>query len=260
MIVSGKFWDLIFLLVICGVTYLLMRSTWVPRIRRIPAFDAIEEAIGRATELGKPVHLCPGTGSLNNVESGPALIAGFAVLSYAVGICARLDTRPVIAIGSSDALALVETLVRQAYQAQGKLQNYDPNVINYFPGRDTIGNSLAFTNSTTGLIARTHPATNIMIGPFYGEQIALCEVAAREEAIQICGTQSLTQTSVMAAVSDYFIVAEEIFAAGAYVTQDPIQLKSIAGGDFAKAVAITLIIIGVILELLGNSITGIFAG
>lgn len=251
MIVAGKIADLVFLGMIFVAVYALMKSAWIPSIRRVPAFDAIEEAIGRAEETGRPVHLTPGTGSLNAMESGPGLIAGLATIRYAVGICVRLNTPFLLSIGSSDAIALVDQLMRQTFALEGRPEDYDPSIVNYFPGRDTIGHSLAFTNSVQGLIARAKPAANIMVGPFYGEQIALCEIAARQGAIQICGTQSITQMAVFAAVSDFVVIGEEIFAAGAYVSKDPVQLKTIAVGDYSKFLAAILIMLGVICKILG---------
>lgn len=257
MIVAGKLADLIFLGLIFAAVYVLMKRAWIPSVRRIAAFDAIEEAIGRAEETGRPVHLTPGTGSLNAMESGPGLIAGLATMSYAAGICIKLDTPFLLSIGSSDAIALVDQLMKQAYTLEGKIEAYDPSIVNYFPGRDTIGHSLAFTNSVQGLIAREKPAANIMVGPFYGEQIALCEIAARQGAIQICGTQSITQLAVFAAVSDFVVIGEEIFAAGAYVSKDPIQLKTIAVGDYSKFLAAFLIVLGVICKMLGIDLSPI---
>jgi hypothetical protein len=241
-----------------AVVYALMRSKWTPTIRRIAAFDAIKEAVGRAVEMGRPVHMTPGTGSLNAMESGPGLVAGLATIGYVAEICAGLKTPFIISIGSSDAIALTDQLVRQAFLSAGRSQEYDPSIVRYYPGRDTIGSSLAFTNSVQGLIASEKPAANIMVGPFYGEQIALCEIAARQGSIQIGGTQSVTQISVFAATTDYMIIGEEIFAAGAYVTRDPTQLKMIAGADFAKIVAVVLIALGAILKMLGIDILPIF--
>jgi len=257
IVVDGKLADLLFLGLIFVAVYLLMKSAWIPSIRRIVAFEAIEEAIGRAEETGRPVHLTPGTGSLNAMESGPGLIAGLAIIGYAAGVCVKLDTPFLLSIGSSDAIALVDHLMKQAFELEGKPEAYDPRLVNYFPGRDTIGHSLAFTNSVQGLIAREKPAANIMVGPFYGEQIALCEIAARQGAIQICGTQSITQMSVFAAISDYVVIGEEIFAAGAYVSKDPVQLKTMAVEDYSKFLAAILIMLGVIFKMLGVNLSAI---
>jgi len=258
MLIQGRLVPFIGLVVISLVTYILTKMEWTPTIRKIPAFDAIEEAIGRATELGRPVHITPGTGSLNTQSTGPSLLAGLATVSYTAGICAKLDTPLLVSIGSSDAIALTQSLIKQAYMLEGNPEGYDDNIIHYFPGRDTGVYTLAFTNSVMGLMSREKPAANIMIGPFYGEQIALCEIAAREGAITIGGTQAITQMAVFAAISDYVVIGEEIFAAGAYISQDPIQLKTIAGGDFGKVSAIGLIILGVLLKMIGFDLSSLF--
>ena len=49
-------------------------------IRKIPGLDAIEEAIGRATEMGRPVHYCPGIGGISAVEAPQT----FRALRYSI--------------------------------------------------------------------------------------------------------------------------------------------------------------------------------
>ena len=167
LIVSGRIFPFIALVAISLTTYILTKMEWTPTLRKIPAFDAIEEAIGRAMELGRPVHMTPGTGSLNTQSTGPALIAGLTTVSYAAQLCAKLGAPMIISIGSSDAIALTQSLIKQAYMLGGNPEGYDEDMIHYFPGRDTGVYTLAFTNSVIGLISREKPAANIMVGPFF---------------------------------------------------------------------------------------------
>jgi hypothetical protein len=50
---------------------------------------------------------------------------------------------------------------------------------------------------------------------------------------------------------DYTLIGEELYAAGASLSGDPVQIGSIRGQDIAKAVFIVIIIVGVVLKLLG---------
>ena len=45
-------------------------------LRKIPGLDAVEEAVGRATEMGKPVLFIPGLQELDDIET----IAGISIL------------------------------------------------------------------------------------------------------------------------------------------------------------------------------------
>ncbi|MBS3984321.1 MAG: hypothetical protein KGZ66_01795, partial [Selenomonadales bacterium] len=47
-------------LVVVIVVWVAKRGTFIPTLRRIAGLDAMEEAIGRATEMGRPVHFSPG--------------------------------------------------------------------------------------------------------------------------------------------------------------------------------------------------------
>jgi len=50
---------------------------------------------------------------------------------------------------------------------------------------------------------------------------------------------------------DYTLIGEELYAAGASLSGDPIQMGSIRGQDAAKAIFFVLIVVGVILKLAG---------
>ena len=50
-------------------------GSWTPKIRRLAGLDAIEEAVGRATEMGAPVHFSPGIGNISD-DSAPQTFAG----------------------------------------------------------------------------------------------------------------------------------------------------------------------------------------
>ena len=92
MLKEGALLDLFLMLVIISAyayyTWIHKQGKKLPPIRRIPALDAIEEGIGRAEEMGRPVHYCPGhTGRLSG-EFGPAILAALNIYKYTVGLCA----------------------------------------------------------------------------------------------------------------------------------------------------------------------------
>ncbi|MBE0634087.1 hypothetical protein IH574_05905, partial [Candidatus Bathyarchaeota archaeon] len=89
-LISGRIFGLVCLLVIMGaVAYYIKQSQGgkVPKLRRIPGIDAIDEAIGRAVEMGRPVYCSHGIADLRAATTGPQTLAGLSVLNYVAKRC-----------------------------------------------------------------------------------------------------------------------------------------------------------------------------
>ena len=50
---------------------------------------------------------------------------------------------------------------------------------------------------------------------------------------------------------DYTLIGEELYAASAYLSREPMLLGSLKGQDYGKVMIFGAIVIGVILELIG---------
>ena len=57
-------------------------------LRTIPGLKAVEEAVGRSTEMGKPVLFVPGISDMDQVET----VAGVIVLGHVSKMTARYET------------------------------------------------------------------------------------------------------------------------------------------------------------------------
>jgi len=70
-------------LLICGMSGIIVASVLIAQrgrtmfIRRIPGLTAIEEAVGRATEMGRPVFFSPGLDGISITT-----LQALAILSY----------------------------------------------------------------------------------------------------------------------------------------------------------------------------------
>src|SRR5262249_31811522 len=58
-------------------------------VRRIPGIGAMEEAVGRATEMGRPVFYVPGIEEVQDIQT----VAGLLILGHVAELCARNDAR-----------------------------------------------------------------------------------------------------------------------------------------------------------------------
>ncbi len=218
----------------------------VPWIKRLPAFDAMEEMVGRATEMGKPVVMIPGRAGWTSLFVAQT-VAGLAVLKHVARLTARNEVRLWAPMSQSLVLPIARENVKDAYAAEGKLDLYDPvEMIPY-----VSGSQFAWASGVIGWFARNRPAANIMVGAFWAESMMLAESAGRVGALQVGGTARLYQLPFFAAVCDYVIIGEELFAASAYITRDPVLITSIATQDVFRLVGWVLVIVGALLSTAG---------
>ena len=113
---------------------------------------------------------------------------------------------------------------------------------------------MGYVSGAIGLFDREKIAANILIGPFFQEALQLVEGAARSGALQVGGTARIMNLAFMVASCDYVLLGEEIYAAGGYVSKDPLVLGSLVAQDLFKYLAILLIVLGAVLVSLGSPI------
>ena len=209
-------------------------------IRRIAGLEAIDEAVGRATEMGRPVHFSPGIASLSE-ETAAQTLAGLAVLGYVARLTAKYDTDLIVTNRMPEVLPITEEVVRQNYLSAGKPENYNPDNIIFLSDEQ-----FAYAAGCMGIMAREKVAANIMMGAFWAESLIFAEGGFAAGSIQVAGTANTHQLPFFIAACDYCLIGEELFAAGAYLSQDPMQVAGIKVQDIGKIVAVLLIIIGTI--------------
>ncbi len=249
-IASGRvftFFMLILLAIIIAYYIKRSREGYVPTIRPIAGLDAIEEAVGRATEMGRPVHYTPGIGALNGATAAMTF-AGLEILSVVARTIARYGANLIVTIRQPTVLPLAEEVVKQAYMAEGAIELYNPDTVRYLSQEQ-----FAYAAGVLGLLHREKAAANILLGAFWAESLVVAETGNSIGAIQIAGTARLTQIPFFAAACDYVLIGEELYAASAICSKNPIKLGSIAGQDIGKIIAVGLLVCGALLETVGIS-------
>jgi len=243
---------LIMLIIIMGAAFYFIqraRRGIVPKIRRVPGLDAIDEAIGRATEMGRPVFCSHGIAGLSSATYGPQTIAGLGVLSYVAQMCARYGTRLIVPVRILAVLPIATEIVETAYKLEGKPEQFRKEDIMYLSPWQ-----FAYSLSYMSLMEREKAAANIMIGAYWAESLQLAETGYRAGAVQVSGTANTHQIPFFVVATDYCLIGEEIYAAGAYLSKDAMLLASIVAQDVGKYIAIALSLIGAILSTGGITV------
>jgi hypothetical protein len=213
-------------------------------VRQIPALDAVDEAIGRATEMGKPILYIPGGLDVDD----PQTIASMNILSRVADKVATYGSRLILPCNRAMQMSMARETVKESYLRVGKPDDYKEEDIRYLTD-DQFG----YVAGVDGIMMRERPAANFYLGAFYAESLILAETGFSTGAIQIAGTAMIDQLPFFVAACDYTLIGEELYAAGATLSQDPVQLGTIKGQDVAKALFLVLIILGVILSLTGHT-------
>lgn len=211
-------------------------------IRKINGLDMVEDAVGRATEMGKPVLFIPGIQEIDEIET----IAGISILGRVAKITARYETPLLVPVRYPMVLAAGQEVVEQAYVEEGKADTYNRDIVRY-----VAGEQFAFTATVNGMMMRERPATNIYMGAFFAESLLLAETGNAAGSIQIAGTAQPAQLPFFIAACDYTLMGEELYAASAYLSREPLLLGGLKGQDWMKVLITILIIAGVLLVSLG---------
>ena len=232
---------LVFLGLIFGYFTLAQRGRRELYLRPIAGIEAIDEAIGRATEMGKPILYVPGLSTIDDV----ATVASLTILGRVARKVAEYQTALMVPNADPIVYTVAEESVRQAYLEAGRPDSYDPDSVFFI-----TQSQFAYVAAVNGMMSRQRPATNFYLGMFWAESLILAETGSLSGAIQIAGTDAVTQLPFFITTCDYTLIGEELYAASAYLGREPKQLAAVKGQDACKAIIMALITISVVLGLL----------
>lgn len=205
-------------------------------IRKIPGLSAIDEAVGRAAEMGRPMMFSPGLSGL----SLPTLQA-LSILKHITDIAAKYRTRVIVPTADSVVYTIAEEISKDAYSSQGVPEQFNADDIRFLSD-----DQFAYASGCVGILNREQVASNFMFGNFFAESLILAETGHQVGAMQVAGTPQVTQIPFFITSCDYTIIGDEFYAASAYLSREPTLLGSLVGQDWAKAVLVFIMLAGVV--------------
>ena len=208
-------------------------------IRPIAGIEEIDNAIGRATEMGKPILFVPGLSGISDV----ATLAGLAILGRVAKKAAEYDTRILVPVRDPIVLPIAQEVVKEAHYEAGRPDTYDKNSAFFITTAQ-----FAFVAGVNGIMIREKTATNFYMGMFWAEALIMTETGSTTGAIQIAGTDAITQIPFFITTCDYTLIGEELYAASAYLAKEPLMLGTLKAQDYLKLIIMLFILGGTVLS------------
>jgi len=255
MLNPGTVAKLIFFLAFSAIFYwgvkTVQKGANVPT-KRLPGLDAIEEAVGRATELGRPF--------LANIQaSGPHLedqvLASCELLRFAAETAVRYEAPFLVVSNSPDGHPLFEEILSSSYAAAGKPEMYNPSMVRFIGG---------FSSGThvqiMQLMKDEKIAAQLITGNLMNQTMFFAETGAALGAIQIGATKNTHQMPFLAMQCDYSLLGDDLYAAAAIISRDPLRMGVLIAQEVGKVFCLVVILLGVAWRLAGSNALATFLG
>jgi hypothetical protein len=207
-------------------------------IRRIPGLNALDEAIGRATEMGRPILMVPGIGVLNAVS-----MQAIGVFAHVAKSAAQFGTPIRLTCAAADVFTVAQEVIQDVYREQGALGRFDAETVQFVSDRQ-----FAFAAGVSGMIHREKVAAAFLLGEFYAESLIFAETLNSVGAIQVAGSTQITQTPFFIAACDYVLIGDEFYAASAYLRREPVLVGSLVGQDWGKLMVASFVLLGALVN------------
>jgi len=235
---------LISVLIFAALVYIMVRAARKGKklyIRPIAGIEEIDNALGRATEMGRPILFVPGLSSISDV----ATLAGLAILSRVAKKAAEYDTKILVPVRDYIVLPIAQEIVKEAHYEAGRPDTYDKNSVFFITTAQ-----FAFVSGVNGIMIREKTATNFYMGMFWAESLLMTETGSMTGAVQIAGTDAVSQLPFFITTCDYTLIGEELYAASAYLSRQPLILGTLKAQDYVKLLIVISVVVGTILSTL----------
>ncbi|MBI5831412.1 MAG: hypothetical protein HZB16_03770 [Armatimonadetes bacterium] len=222
-------------------------------IRRVPGVDAIDEVVGRAVELGRPILFSVGLGGIDITT-----LQAITVIGHVAKIAARFRNRVIVPVVDPMAIPVIEEVQRESYASERAEEAFNPEDIRFLSGEQ-----FAYAAGVVGIMHRERVGATFFFGNFAAEALVMAESGQQVGAVQIASTPDSNQIPFFLATCDYVIIGEEYYAVTALMSRDPVLRGSLIGQDYVKVILLLLIVLGFTLTTImgpGHFLAKWFAG
>lgn len=184
--------------------------------RRLSAYDALPALIGNSIESGRPLHLSLGSAAIGEDNTLTALVGAefFYQVTRQVAIG---DTPPIFTVTDTTAIPLGMDTMRRAYQDADALRRWNALNVRWYPSGVR---SLAFAGAVTAMLTDDRLASNVLAGSFGNELALILDASNRRKRPTLATSDQLEGQAIAWALADHVLIGEEVFTAGAYLSDD----------------------------------------
>lgn len=224
-------------------------------LRPIAAYAALRGLFARSAEAGQPVHLSLGTSGIGDHYTADTA-AALNVLEYLAERGAISAAPPLVTLAHPTTLPVAQDVMRRVYRQFGTPEEYDPTRARLLapdPHNFSGARSDAFGYAVAAmrLLTQQKLAANVMVGRFGDEFLLMGEAGTQRALPQIGGTSAPEVLPFVQATMTHPLIGEEIYAAGAYLSDKPAHLGGLLAQDILRGLLVAGIVGAVILRTLG---------
>jgi hypothetical protein len=186
------------------------RKGKVPHIRRLPALDGIDHTINRSAELGKPVYYDISGGFTSRGAGAAMAVAALGILSHVATQCAKSGCRLIVGYQFPEMVPLARNILETTAKTEGKEDYFKREDLRFMSpdpfAQAAYGLQTIETEDCRGVIC---------MGSVSIPALPYAEANKAKGCIAIEGTAYMSQIHVIALATDYNLIGEELYAAGA---------------------------------------------
>ncbi len=233
-------------LMLAGMMVLRGRRGSAVAVRSLPAFRDLRNRIQDMAETGGTIHVAVGSGALDGQDSvislgGLQTLEGIADATVAYGVPL------LVTVGDPTLLVVCQDVLRRAHERRGLSGFYDPARVRYVaPSPPAYAAGAAYELSVEDA------SVSVLAGVFGAEASLIADAGSRRGLPQLAALANTQAIGALYGATDHLAVGEELFAAGAQMTEDRPQLVSLLVQDVLRVNLVVVTIIAAALALLGS--------
>lgn len=229
---------------------LLLALTFIKRkspsvFREVAALTRLRRAAGLAVEDGTRLHISLGRGGLVSLR-GAASLSALALLRQ-IGEQTSISDRPPVATSGDPVLAaLSQDTLQAACQSAGVDELFQST-----SGRLSGLTPFSYAAGAMTVARQEQVSADVVVGDFGAEVGLLTEASERENATLIAATSEPSAQAILFVSATEPLVGEELFAAPAYIGNNPAQRASLQVQDILRWLIILALLAGAVLKMVG---------
>jgi hypothetical protein len=213
-------------------------------IRTLPVFQQLGREVGYAAERGGTIHLALGNGGLNGGDVIMSL-AGLQVLEALADDIVSYHLPIVVTVGDPTLLPIAQDVLRRAYERGGLSDLYEPTQVQF-----VAPTPLAYAGGAAQVVSAKDVTTNVLAGSFGAEVALLTDAAARNGLSQFAAAADPQAIGALYPATDRLAIGEELYAAGAQMTDEKRYRVSLVVEDVLRVLLILSILLVSVLAFL----------